>query len=139
MSDCSSDMLDTEPSLCSCLVFLLNTRLHIEWLIDGAYAIFLRNESLVTIGWIIVVVVIIFICSQNNVVNFVTAFTVRFTTWVNLREWGAKREWWLWLVHASPGSVLVLSAKPLLTKHSTASLCKHTIRICRGMSRTVYK
>ena len=32
----------------------------------------------------------------------------------------------------SPGSVLVLSAKPLLTKHSTASLCKHTIRICRG-------
>ena len=39
----------------------------------------------------------------------------------------------------SPGSVLVLSAKPLLTKHSTASLCKHTIRICRGMSRTVYK
>ena len=28
---------------------------------------------------------------------------------------------------------------PLLTKHSTATLCKHTIRICRGMSRTVYK
>ena len=28
---------------------------------------------------------------------------------------------------------------PLLTKHSTAPLCKHTIRICRGMSRTVYK
>ena len=39
----------------------------------------------------------------------------------------------------SPGSVLVLSAKPLLTKHSTETLCKHTIRICRGMSRTVYK
>ena len=37
----------------------------------------------------------------------------------------------------SPGSVLVLSAKPLLTKHSTGTLCKHTIRICGGMSRTV--
>ena len=28
------------------------------------------------------------------------------------------------LLYPSPGSVLVLSAKPLLTKHSTASLCK---------------
>jgi len=54
-------------------------------------------------------------------------------------EISAYEESHLLLVTCSPGSVLVLSAKPLLTKHSTASLCKHTIRICRGMSRTVYK